>query len=116
MIPKAVPTQSILIEMHDRHASLIVGTIELMDASDVQAFFKALQDQPVAETPSVYTSHHLSESHLEDHELQEVLASRLHTDITKGVLDISSLSEAMREDFTFRLDAYLHQPEMEFSM
>lgn len=116
MIPKTVPTQSILIEMHDRHASLILGTIELMDKEDVQSFFEALQEQAVSENSSVYTSYHLNETNLDDHELQEILASRLHADITAGSLDISGVPQGMREDFIFRLDAHLYQPEMELSM
>lgn len=115
MIPKHIPTKSIIIEMHDRSPALIVGTLELMDHQDVEVFLSTLQ-QPAQEEQASGTYDLLSEENLEDHELQELLAGRLHEEIEIGSLSLEGITLAMREDFIFRLDAYLYQAEPEISM
>lgn len=115
MIPNHIPTKNIILEMHDRSPSLIVGTFELMDNQDVEVFLKALQSTTDADR-GLNQFDLLSEENIDDHELQELLAGRLHQDITAGTLDLEGVSEAMREDFIFRLDAYLYQAEPEVSM
>ena len=115
MIPKHIPTKSIILAMHDRSPSLIIGTLELMDQTDVEAFLHALQQAPHNDRD---IGHYelLSEENLEDHDLQELLAGRLHEELEIGSLSLEGITLAMREDFIFRLEAYLYQAEPEVSM